>query len=153
LLSLGSHTLTAQVSDGGGLTGSAAVALSVVVDVAPTVAITSPVDGAEVVEGAPVELIATATDPVDGDLGASLRWTSSIDGMIATGSVVTVSTLSVGLHGLTASATDSTGHTGNDQVILYVPEPGELEGLLAALALLGVLQRRRLGRERLGSGT
>jgi len=143
LLSLGAHVLTAVAIDGHGLAGSDAISLTVLVDVPPTVDITSPLNGAEVVSGTPVELIATATDPVDGDVGASLRWTSSLDGAIGMGPIVTVSTLSVGLHGLTASATDGSGKSASDQVVLYVPEPGELEGLVAVLALLGVLQRRR----------
>jgi hypothetical protein len=143
LLSLGAHILTAEAIDGHGLAGSDVIALTVLVDVPPTVDITSPLNGAEVVWGTPVDLIATATDPVDGDVGASLQWTSSLDGAIAMGPIVTLSTLSVGLHGLTASATDGSGKTASDQVVLYVPEPGELEGLVSVLALLGALERRR----------
>ena len=67
------RVLTAVAIDGHGLAGSDAISLAVLVDVPPTVDITSPLDGAEVLSGTPVELIATATDPVDGDVGASLR--------------------------------------------------------------------------------
>ncbi|HWN71516.1 MAG TPA: M14 family zinc carboxypeptidase, partial [Haliangium sp.] len=89
----------------------------------PTTTITSPADTISVREGTPVALAATASDVEDGNLTASIVWTSSISGQIATGGSATVS-LPVGTHTITASATDSGSATGNDSTTVVVtPAP------------------------------
>ena len=147
VLSLGTHQITASVTDSGGHAGIARIGLTVILDVAPTVTIVNPTDGAEVTEDAPIDLVATALDPVEGDVGANIEWTSSLDGPIGSGPHVTHAHLSLGLHGLTASATDSGGLHGYDQVVLFVPEPGQLESIAACLALLVALRNRRQRRQ------
>src|SRR5205823_12193490 len=55
---------------------------------APAVAITSPVDRATFAAGDPITLNGTATDLEDGNLSASLLWTSSLDGPLGSGPAV-----------------------------------------------------------------
>lgn len=101
----------------------------------PTVSITSPVDGSTFDSGATILFEGTASDPEDGDLTASLSWTSSIDGPIGTGGSFST-TLSDGNHTITASVTDSGGKTGSASISITVSEPpaeatmhvGDLDG-------------------------
>ena len=117
-LSGGLHTITAAVTDSGGLTGTAQISLTV--NAPPTVTITAPGDGSSFNEGQSITLTGTATDPEDGDLTGSVAWTSSLDGPIGTGGTVSTSTLSGGLHTITGSVTDSGGLTGTGQISLTV---------------------------------
>lgn len=86
---------------------------------APTVSITSPADGSTFDSGATIDFAGTASDKEDGDLTASLVWTSSIDGQIGTGGSFSA-TLSDGNHTVTASVTDSGGKTGSDSISITV---------------------------------
>jgi len=88
----------------------------------PTVSITSPVDGSTFDSGATITFQGTATDPEEGDLSASLVWTSSKDGPIGTGGSFSA-TLSDGTHTITASVTDSGGATGSASVSITVGTP------------------------------
>lgn len=91
----------------------------------PVVTITSPADGAEFDEGDSITFTATATDATDGDVSASLDWTSSLDGAIATNDASFVkSDLTPGLHLITATAQDSDGppNEGSDSIVIFVHE-------------------------------
>jgi hypothetical protein len=131
------------VTDGGGLTGSDSIALTV--NAAPIATITAPPDGSSVAQGDAVTLTGTATDAEDGDLSASLAWVSDRDGALGTGASVTHSDLSVGLHTITASVTDSGGVAGSDPITLAVRPsvPGLTNSgrivLAVSLLMLGTL--------------
>ncbi len=72
------------------------------------------------------------TDAEDGTLsGASLVWTSSLDAQIGTGTSFTASTLSVGSHTITLTATDSEGATGTASIQITVQEPSQSKGRIA----------------------
>jgi len=116
-LGVGTHTITARVVDGAGLAASASVELSV--ERVPTVTITSPASGASAPAGAPVVLAGTAVDARDGDLGASLRWTSDRDGLLGTGDTLTVA-LSEGTHLITAAAVNTAGGLGHAEVQIVI---------------------------------
>lgn len=89
------------------------------VNAPPSVSITSPVDGATFNSGVSVDFAGTASDDEDGDLTASLVWTSNLDGQIGIGgSFNTV--LSDGIHTVTASVTDSGGNTSSDSITVTV---------------------------------
>ena len=90
---------------------------------APTVAIAAPSDGAEFASGATVTFSGSASDPEDGDLAASLVWTSDLDGQLGTGGSVS-SGLSDGDHTVTASVEDSDGSPGSAQVAVTVGDAG-----------------------------
>ena len=92
---------------------------------APVVTISSPTSGSSWGEGASVGFSGSATDTEDGNLGASLVWTSSRDGQIGNGTSFQ-RVLSVGTHTITAKATDSQGSTTKAQHSVTVesaPQP------------------------------
>jgi hypothetical protein len=94
------------------------------VNLPPVVIITSPTDGSEFASGETITFRGTATDE-DGDLADSLAWASSKDGTIGTGREFST-TLSNGVHTITASATDSNNATGSDSVTITVGAPATL---------------------------
>lgn len=89
----------------------------------PTVTITSPANGTSVGEGTPIAFAGTAADAEDGGLTSSLAWSSSLDGAIGNGGSFS-STLSAGVHTVTASVTDSDDLTGSSSVMVTVSTPG-----------------------------
>ena len=119
VLSVGAHTITAAVTDSGGQSGSDVITVTVLANVPPAVTVSSPANGASFTEGTSVAFAASATDTEDGDLTASLSWTSSLDGAIGTGGGFSA-VLSVGAHTITASVTDSGSLSGSDVVSVTV---------------------------------
>lgn len=129
-LSTGTHTITATAVDGLGL--SATDQLTIVVQSgagAPTPVITSPVNGTLVAPGEMITLIGEATDPEDGVLsGASLEWSSNIDGVLGTGDSIQVILSSPpgniceagATHDITLKATDSDGKVVTVTIIIRV---------------------------------
>jgi hypothetical protein len=92
---------------------------------APVVSITDPADGHTVTEGTEITFTATATDAEDDDvtLTSTIDWTSDLEtGSIGTGGSFDISTLSVGTHTITASATDSNGEPASDNIEVTVDQ-------------------------------
>jgi len=125
-LSVGSHTVTASVTDSGGLAGNDAISVTVnvVPNTAPTVTISSPANGSSFTEGSSVSFSGSATDTEDGNISSNLSWSSNLEGVIGSGGAFATSTLSVGTHSITASVTDSGGLSGNDQVTVTINPVG-----------------------------
>jgi hypothetical protein len=118
-LSLGIHTITASVTDSSGASGSASIIVNS--NTAPVVTITAPPDPTTIDEGVSITFTGTAIDAgEDGDISASLSWSSSIDGHIGDTASVTTSSLSGGTHTITASVTDSLGGSDSDTVSVTV---------------------------------
>jgi murein tripeptide amidase MpaA len=93
----------------------------------PAATITEPVNGSSVHMGTAVTLSGSASDLEDGNLSASMTWTSNIDGQIATGSS-SWAWLSIGTHTITASVTDSAGVSASSSVTVVVnPLPSFVE--------------------------
>lgn len=90
---------------------------------APNVTVTAPTDGSTFSEDTSISFSGSAADTQDGDLSASLAWTSSLDGAIGTGAGFS-STLSVGSHTITAAVSDSGGLAGSDAVALTIIPAG-----------------------------
>ncbi len=112
-LTAGSHTVTLTATDGDGATGTASVGVMVEANQSPTASITSPTDGGSAQPGSPVQFSGSGSDPEDGPLtGASLQWSSNLDGPIGSGGSFSSTTLSVGTHAITLTATDAHGATG-----------------------------------------
>ena len=88
----------------------------------PTVTITSPTDGSTFDSGATIDFAGTASDTEDGDISASMVWTSNIEGEIGTGGSFPA-ILSDGNHTITAEATDSGGKTSSDSISITVGTP------------------------------
>ena len=120
-LSDGTHTVTASVTDSDKNTASASITVNVVND-APVVTITSPTDGSTFDSGATILFEGNASDTEDGDLTASLTWTSSIDGQFGTGGSFST-TLTDGDHTITAKVTDSGGKTSSSSIKITVGTP------------------------------
>jgi len=112
-LSIGTHTITASVTDSGGNTVSDTVLVTITppIDSPPTVAISAPTDGSSFLTSSSVTFTGTANDAEDANLDALLNWISDIDGAIGAGGTFSTSTLSIGAHMITASVTDSFGNT------------------------------------------
>ncbi len=125
-LSVGSHTITASVTDSDSDPGSDTITVTITspANTLPVVSISSPTDGSSVVEGTSVSFTGSATDTEDGDISANLAWASDLDGALQSGASFSTSTLSVGTHTVTASVTDSAGDPDDDSVTITVTAAG-----------------------------
>ncbi len=79
----------------------------------PTVEILFPSDGDVFTEGTSISFSGTGNDLEDGNISDSIIWTSDLDGDIGNGATFSFSTLSVGIHSITASVKDSIGNLGS----------------------------------------
>jgi hypothetical protein len=120
VLSLGTHTITASLTDAHGAPGSDQITLTINPNTPPVVSITSPANGSSATQGSPVAFSGSATDSEDGDLTASLSWESDLDGSIGSGAGFSILVLSAGTHTITASLTDAHGAPGSDQITLII---------------------------------
>jgi hypothetical protein len=89
------------------------------VDTAPTVTIMAPGNGASTTEGTAIAFSGSAVDTPDGDIGSNLVWRSSINGQIGTGTAFSTA-LTAGTHTITATATDSTGHSTQQAIVVNI---------------------------------
>ena len=124
VLSVGVHTITAEVMDIGGKTGSASINVTVVANTPPSVTIAAPADGSTFTEGTSIAFAGSSNDAEDGDLTSDLEWTSHLDGIIGSGGSFP-KVLSVGTHTITAKVTDSGSLSGSDAVEVTInPDTG-----------------------------
>jgi hypothetical protein len=86
---------------------------------APTVSMSNPLNNSSYPEGATVSFSGSANDSQDGNVSANLRWTSNLMGQIGTGASFS-RTLAAGTHVIAATATDSGGMSGAQQVTMTV---------------------------------
>jgi len=87
---------------------------------APTVVITSPSTGHLFETTDNISFTGSATNDEDGSLtGASLVWTSDIDGQLGTGGSINA-TLSAGPHKITLTATDSQKSQGSSEISVMI---------------------------------
>ena len=120
-LSIGTHTITANVTDTDGNVGSSTVSVTILADVAPTVTITAPADNSQVTVGSSVTFTGTASDTLDGTISGSLNWYSSRDGSIANNtSSFNTTSLSTGTHTITANVTDTDGNVGSSTISVQI---------------------------------
>src|SRR3972149_5371838 len=119
-LSVGTHTITASVTDSASNTGSYSHTIMVNPIGIPSISITNPIDGLISADGSEITFTGTATDVEDGDLTASIIWTSDLAGSLGSGGPFTTSSLSIGTHTITASVTDSTYKTNSVSIIITI---------------------------------
>jgi hypothetical protein len=122
-LSLGTHQITASVTDSVGGVGAASISLIVNSSVFPNVTITAPIGGSVVNVADPVTFAGSANDFHDGNLSASLVWVSDLDGPIGSGAGFSTTTLSTGLHTISATVSDSQGNPGSALLAVAVNAP------------------------------
>jgi len=127
--SSGNVTITVTVSDGNS-SASENFALTVTLNNPPVVTLTSPANNTMVLDTDLVSFQASATDVEDGDVSASLSWSSSISGALGSGPTLST-TLVEGVHTITATATDSLGRTGSQTLTLtsYGNSDTDLDGM------------------------
>ena len=77
------------------------------INTAPSITIITPSNNITVIDGESVVFNASAIDTEDGELSGSVVWSSNRDGSLGSGATLLISTLSVGLHEITATVTDS----------------------------------------------
>ena len=120
-LSVGTHTISLTATDTRGLAGTSSIALEVLANGVPSVTISEPVDGLEALEGTEVTFVGEAVDAEDGAVtGDALSWSSSLDGDLGTGGTVSTTSLSLGDHVVTLTASDLQGQTGSASVSLRI---------------------------------
>lgn len=94
---------------------------------AASVSLSSPSDGGVFNQGDSISFTGSAYDTEDGNLsGASLVWTSSVNGQIGTGSSFTKSNLSAGTHTIILTATDSSGTVATKSISITIKPTGNL---------------------------
>jgi hypothetical protein len=83
---------------------------STVIGSAQTLDVLAPSSGSSFVQGEAFTFSAVASDAEDGNLDASIEWSSNLNGNLGTGATVATSSLSAGSHVITARITDSDGN-------------------------------------------
>jgi hypothetical protein len=93
------------------------------IDNLPGLDIKTPHDPSNFGSNTTLELNGAAFDPEDGDLSSTISWSSDLDGFLGVGSAV-VTTLSPGLHTLTATVADSVANLVMDTATVNVAAGG-----------------------------
>ncbi|MEM6483936.1 MAG: hypothetical protein AAF662_02965, partial [Pseudomonadota bacterium] len=121
-LTEGDHTIVATISDadGNAVLETRAVVVRPASDNVPDLEILTPVTGENYGLAATVTLSAMAFDEEDGDIADDIQWASSIDGEIGSGRTLLTSTLTPGVHVVTASVTDLEENTTDSSVLITV---------------------------------
>jgi len=95
----------------------------------PWIYIVTPDPNATYQKGTTVFLHSSGWDIEDKSInGSAIQWTSNLDGSIGSGRLTTVANLSVGVHTITATITDSGGLMSNDTVTVTITDR-DLPGL------------------------
>ncbi|MCA1779427.1 MAG: lamin tail domain-containing protein, partial [Xanthomonadaceae bacterium] len=90
---------------------------------APEITILTPASGASFSFGSDIGFSASAIDLEDGDLGTTVVWSSSLDGIIGSGASIQVSGLGIGSHSILASVSDLGGLLAEAVIEISITEP------------------------------
>ena len=150
-LSSGNHTITLRVEDE--VDGLCTDAVQVAVGTAPTITITTPLEGDVFSVGDSISFQGSVQDQEDIAPDIAISWVSDIDGEFSTqsansnGSIsFNTSSMSAGLHSILVTATDSTGLTDSTSfglrintpptppVVSITPNPATTSDMLVATA-------------------
>lgn len=121
MLSDGVHQITATATNSAGK--SVKVPTMITINPRPVINITGPTNGDSFNEGSTIHFDATAIDSDDGNVAASIEWSSDIDGVIGTGGSIDA-VLSPGNHVISVKATDSLGLQAITQITIEVTAAG-----------------------------
>jgi len=103
------------------------------IDQPPELTIVSPAAGSVHNEGDAVVFQASALDAEDGDLSNAVSWTSSLDGALGVGAQLSIDTLTVGHHVITASVSDAGGQSVARTVEIDIAQGSTLVNLTTDL--------------------
>ena len=125
----GSVDIDVTVGDGT-TTDTETFTLTILANTAPVVNITSPSNGDNFTTTSLISFQGTALDTEDGDITASLQWSSSISAGIGTGASFSL-TLVAGTHTISASSTDSgsLNTVSNIDINVYGSTDGDGDGM------------------------
>jgi len=123
-LSVGEHTITLRATDSDGAFQISLISIIVnnpYQNSAPIAQILTPDDSDVFSYKDQIAFSGIATDEEDGPLsGESLSWHSTIDGSFGVDESFTASSLSMGTHNITLTASDSEGSTGSDSIAITI---------------------------------
>ena len=90
----------------------------------PVAVIEAPADNSLYATGSEITFSGSASDAQDGSLsGDALVWNSDIDGQFGTGTAVSSTDLSQGVHTITLTATDSDGDSDSASILITLNDP------------------------------
>lgn len=135
----GTYSVTATVTDNGGLSATSSTSITVadpVPNTAPTLTLVAPAAGsASIQAGQSVTFSATAADAEQGDLTSAVRWT--LPSGTVTGGTVQGTFNTAGTFTVTGAVTDAGGLSASVQVVVTVtapPPPAAPTNLAASLS-------------------
>ena len=120
----GTYTVTLTVTGPGGDDTATDNVTVTAPNAAPSVAISSPENGASFQALTNVTFTGSAMDAEDGNISSSINWSSNRDGALGTGASIS-STLSAGVHMITASVTDGGGKTASASISVTITGPAQ----------------------------
>jgi YD repeat-containing protein len=98
------------------------VTVSESVGTTPTLTIRGPANNASIMQGGSVTFTGTAIDVEDGTISNGIEWSSNVDGALGTGESVSIATLRIGTHAISASVTDSDGRQTTQTMTVTVTD-------------------------------
>ncbi len=120
----GIYQLQLTASDGALATSDIiSVAVETALNAPPVIDIIGPPSGSNYNLGDAVTFMGWSWDIENGDLTDTMTWTSDRDGALGVGGQISTSTLSAGMHTITASATDGAGATSTQLIVVNIVGP------------------------------
>jgi uncharacterized delta-60 repeat protein len=120
-LSVGQHVITAQIFDSNNQSDAHQIQIIITeVEDAPVVTISNPLNGSTFIQGSNINFVASAIDDEDGDITSNIQWDSANDGLLGTGGNISIDSLSVGQHLISAQIFDSNNQSDTKQITINI---------------------------------
>ncbi len=102
---------------------------SVTGNLPPVVKIASPIEGQKFNPGSLITFIAMASDPEDGDVSSSIKWSSNLQGQLGNKPVIDVALTTSGTHQIVAMAVDSKSAQGSERITVKINHKPQINDL------------------------